>query len=311
MTEVRTRSALRVAVAAAFALLAALLAGTGTPAGAAPAPADGGERYYVSLGDSLAVGVQPGPDGDGVVSGQGFADQLYALRRLADPQLELVQLGCPGETTESLRSGGTPAAQRCFPNGEAQLEQAAAFLAEHRGSVALVTISVGGNDLARCVSGTAVDEACVDEGFAAAARNLPVIAGTLREAAGEQTPIVGITYYNPYLAAWLQGPEGQEVARATAAVLAEYNLLLRTAYATGDVAVADVERSYLSGVFSPEVDVPPHGPVPLNVAVVCSLTFMCAPPPVGPDVHPTTAGYSVIAATVAAALPQHAGAGAR
>jgi hypothetical protein len=46
----------------------------------------------------------------------------------------------------------------------------------------------------------------------------------------------------------------------------------------------------------------PAGPiiVPLNVAVICQLTYMCVPPPVGPNIHANRIGYSVIAATFAA-----------
>jgi hypothetical protein len=40
----------------------------------------------------------------------------------------------------------------------------------------------------------------------------------------------------------------------------------------------------------------------LNVAVICQLTYMCAPPPVGPNIHANRIGYSVIAATFAATL---------
>jgi hypothetical protein len=36
---------------------------------------------------------------------------------------------------------------------------------------------------------------------------------------------------------------------------------------------------------------------------LCTLTWACAPPPLGPDTHPTNEGYSVIANTFAAAIP--------
>jgi hypothetical protein len=42
--------------------------------------------------------------------------------------------------------------------------------------------------------------------------------------------------------------------------------------------------------------------VPLNVARICQWTWMCAPPPVGPNIHANDAGYHVIADTFAAQL---------
>jgi hypothetical protein len=46
----------------------------------------------------------------------------------------------------------------------------------------------------------------------------------------------------------------------------------------------------------------PTGPlvIPLNAAVICQLTYMCAPAPVGPNIHATPVGYGFIAATFAA-----------
>jgi hypothetical protein len=44
------------------------------------------------------------------------------------------------------------------------------------------------------------------------------------------------------------------------------------------------------------------GPVPVAVAEVCNLTWMCAPPPVGPNIHANQAGYAVIADAFARAL---------
>ena len=39
--------------------------------------------------------------------------------------------------------------------------------------------------------------------------------------------------------------------------------------------------------------------LPLNVSLICAWTWMCAPPPVGPNIHPNAAGYWVIAGTFA------------
>src|SRR5436305_3658196 len=172
----------------------------GTPASAAaPAP------QYLALGDSLAFGYQPTR-----VFDQGYVNQLYTTLRAKDPRLALTNLGCPGETTGTLRLGGV-----CrYPGGLSQLDAAVAFLRAHRHSVKLVTIDIGGNDVDRCVTATAIDQTCFRQGLWTIAVNLFRTVYRLREAAPGVT-IVGMTYYDTALAAWLTGPAGQAVARAS------------------------------------------------------------------------------------------------
>ena len=43
-------------------------------------------------------------------------------------------------------------------------------------------------------------------------------------------------------------------------------------------------------------------PVPVAVAEVCRLTWMCAHPPLGPNIHANQAGYGVIARAFATAF---------
>ena len=62
-------------------------------------------RYYLSLGDSLAQGMQPNASGLTENTNQGYADQLYAIERRRIPGLRLVKLGCGGETTTSFLTG--------------------------------------------------------------------------------------------------------------------------------------------------------------------------------------------------------------
>ena len=69
-------------------------------------------RYYLSLGDSLAVGYQPiGLEADDHRTDQGYPDQLVVLARDAIPGLELVKLGCPGPNqwvgSDGDRDGGS------------------------------------------------------------------------------------------------------------------------------------------------------------------------------------------------------------
>jgi hypothetical protein len=37
---------------------------------------------------------------------------------------------------------------------------------------------------------------------------------------------------------------------------------------------------------------------------ICTYTWMCTAPPLGPDIHATDLGYRVIADTFAAAIPE-------
>src|SRR5262250_753045 len=100
-----------------------------------------GTSYYLSLGDALSQGIQPGPNGENVATSRGYADRLATmLRRRELPHLRLVKLGCSGETTATMMHGGI-----CpYPAGS-QLDQAIKFLRSHRGRTALVTIDIGGN----------------------------------------------------------------------------------------------------------------------------------------------------------------------
>jgi hypothetical protein len=61
------------------------------------------------------------------------------------------------------------------------------------------------------------------------------------------------------------------------------------------VPVADVAGAFDIADFGDTVEVPGVGPVPLSVANACAWTWFCQPPPKGPDIHPNTAGYGVIA----------------
>src|SRR5262245_2288151 len=83
------------------ATLAFAVTGTIAVAGGANA-ADRSKHYYVALGDSLAAGVQPDATGRSQPTDRGYVDDLYAQLSAADPKLDLVKLGCPGETTTSM-----------------------------------------------------------------------------------------------------------------------------------------------------------------------------------------------------------------
>jgi lysophospholipase L1-like esterase len=300
---------LRGGVLAALLAVAIFLAGTAA-ASAAPAAARGpaaaatarpGLSYYLALGDSLAQGVQPATPplpvgiklGQSIETDQGYADDLYAHYKNAFPgPLTLVKLGCPGETTGSMLTGtGTP----CPYHQRSQLAAALAFISAHRPAVKLITIDIGANNVDGCATGTTINQACLAKGIAAAKHDLPLIVGALRHAAGGRTVIVGMNLYDPFLAEYLTGPAGRSLAKESVALGVTFNKLLRASYLAFGVRTANVQGAFATTDFTDTATVPGVGTVPVNVARICDWTWMCAPSPVGPNIHANATGYRVIA----------------
>jgi len=278
------------------ALLGALILIVATASTAAAAPGssfDHAKLYYVSVGDSLAAGVQPIGDPDDLFrTEEGYAEQLLDKAHAQLPKLSLVKLGCPGETTTTMMNGGICS----YPHGS-QLDEAIAFLRAHQALVAFVTIDIGANDF------PCYDVECISTGVSSIQTNLPSILTALREAAGPEVPIVGMTLYNPFLAAWLLGPDGQVYAQFSATqLIGPVNALLHGIFEAYGVGVADVEGAFSSNDFTTLVELPGAGTVPINVAKICMWTWVCAPPPLGPDNHANAAGYRAIAGAFAIEL---------
>jgi lysophospholipase L1-like esterase len=248
--------------------------------------------YYLALGDSLSIGTQPtAVNADGSTE-EGYADQLAEMLTAENPDLRLVKLGCGGESTGTMLGivQPTPTGQGCdpslvtYPHGT-QLSEAVSFLHAHRNHLALVTIDVGANDTF-CL--LALDRACFDAGMQRVRTNLASILAELRVAAGPAVPIVGMTYYNPFAVFWFDDPA---YAQAVDDLFAEFNRALAETYADAGVPVADVAGAFHLGEF------------PLSAQLACQWTWICTPPPLGPDIHPNSQGYRVIAAAFERALP--------
>src|SRR3984957_13362819 len=102
---------------------------------AATKPVKSPPRYYVALGDSLSQGMQPNVSGMTVDTDDGYVDDIgaWATRRI--PTLQVIKLGCGGDTTTSLLTGkGNDAAAKalhCNRQGGSQLAAAVSFLKSH------------------------------------------------------------------------------------------------------------------------------------------------------------------------------------
>ncbi|HMD47111.1 MAG TPA: SGNH/GDSL hydrolase family protein [Acidimicrobiales bacterium] len=284
-------------VGACLVAAGAVAVGTG-PAGATKPP----PVYYLSLGDSLAQGVQPNKTGASVETSRGYTDDLYNQYRRQIPGLLPEKIGCPGESTTTMITGGictyTEGVTESDPLGN-QLAQAESFLAHNH--VAFVTIDIGANDIDGCVGGGGIDPTCFANGLTAAATNLPVILSGL-QAAAPGVPIYAMNYYDPFLFAWVLGPQGQALATASVSLGVEFNNAIDAAYAAAGVPVADVQDAFETTNFTPQ---PAPTSLPINVQLICGWTWMCTAPPRGPNIHADRAGYSAIATAFETTIGYH------
>jgi lysophospholipase L1-like esterase len=256
------------------------------------AQADPAPTYYVALGDSLARGFMPGP-GD---TDQGYADDLFATLHAKDPSLQLVKLGCSGETTTTMLIGGKCADR--YPTGTSQLQVAEQFLRDHAGAVKYVTLDIGANDVAGCAAGGSIDPVCVTQGIVTITQNVQKILDGITAADGRTPKSVGMNYYDPFLASWLTGLQGQLVATASVGLLEVVNTVESLLYAQHGFKIADVATTFHTTDFLTQRTVPGYGSLPSNVADICQYTYMCSIQ----NIHPTVAGYQLIANTFAKVL---------
>ncbi len=236
-------------------------------------------RYYLALGDSLSTG-------GGATPGNGYVNDVFASASRSIPNLTLVDLGCGGDSTARMIYGGL-----ChnYATGT-QLGDAEAFLAAHRNEVAFITIDVGGDDIVGCgLSGT-TNPSCDQRALAQVQGNMSIILNGLR-AAGGGVPIVGMTYYDPLLAFWLQGTTGQQAALQSVGTLLQFNDELTSAYQHFGANVANGQQAFdstnfaMTGSFNGQA-------VPQNVADICSWTHMCES---NPNIHANDTGHQLLA----------------
>ena len=276
----------------ATAVLVAL--GALAPAGDAGEPS---KTYYVSLGDSLARGWQPGSDGHSHPTNRGYVDAVEGYLERSGTNVVPVKLGCGGETTVTMMRGGT-----CGYGAGSQLAQAESFLRAHRGRIGAVTVNIGDNDVEHCLAGGSVDGGCVSRRLATVQARLPQIASQLRAAAGPDVKIAGLTDYDQFLSAWLQGSSGRSFARQSVGVVTRLNATADAIYRKAGVRPADATTAFATTDFTHRDRVAGHGLLPRAVARICSWTWACSGPPVGFNDHANDTGYRVLGRVVIAAL---------
>jgi lysophospholipase L1-like esterase len=265
----------------------------------APATAAAKPRYYVALGDSLSQGVQPDLNGKSLETDQGYPDQLYALEKRRIPTLQLVKLGCPGDTTTSMLTGKgnakNAASFHCARAGGSQLAAAEKFLKAHGRQVSLITVDIGANDVDGCTNPGVNLGACLTAGEATIKGNTPKILQALKRAAAKSTKLAAMNLYDPILSDFFSAVPATSALWSASIPLAKLiNGLIETADAAAGFKTADVAGAFAT--YDSTSTVAFRGQqLPLDVARVCSWTWACTSPPSGPNIHANTNGYAVIA----------------
>ena len=267
-------------------------------AGATGAPPP--TTYYLALGDSLSTG-------GGADPGMGYVNDIENRLSQSIPGLQLVDLGCGGDSTTRMINGGL-----ChnYMTGN-QLGDSEAFLEAHAGQVAFVTIDVGGDDIVGCALSGTINQTCVSNALTAVASNMQTILGGLR-AAGGQVPIIGMNYYDPILSAWYSGawegggPPNQTLAIGSLSVLGSLNSELDAAYQQYGARYADVADAFNSGDWAMTGSYM-GTTLPQNVANICNWTHMCMTGGGNPNIHTTDYGHSLIAEAYEAVMPPPSG----
>ncbi len=258
--------------------------------------------FYLDVGASASLGFQPTgvPRHNGARTNTGYANDLVFREALRGVTLALDQIGCPGETVESMLS--TTTADHCYQLPMTQLRRAQQILQADKAQAGLVTIDLGFNDMRVCLDHIPASPTCVAGALAHVAADLPVIVRDLKSAAGRNVRFVGLLYNDPYLGYFLDGPGGPAAAAYTLDAMNRLNAVMAHVYDAEGVAVANVPALFSTDV-STRVAVDNVGVVPENVAAACAYTWFCYKTPFGPDDHPNDAGYSLIAEAIANALP--------
>lgn len=240
------------------------------------------EIYYLSLGTSLAAGVQADPEtGESVLTDVSYPSLLARKiqKRIRNRELVHTNIGCPGETSETFIYGGI-----CQYSQKSQLDEAVRFLEENEQQTKLITIDLGANDVLSCANGPDFDTSCIRDSLSQLSANLSMVLEALR-AQAPNTAILGMNYYNPLSVYWFEDPA---TAQFSAGLQLWVNTVLETVYATYDVPVADIAEAYKSYDLVTDANM---NTVPDSIEVLCGWTWMCS----HQNIHANESGYGVIA----------------
>jgi lysophospholipase L1-like esterase len=250
--------------------------------------------FYLDIGASSSIGVQPtAAYPRGQRTDEGYADDIVASEATKGVTLDLHEIGCSGETTNTMLYGG----DHCYVSPDTQLNEAVTFLQSHQDENGLVTIDLGFNDLLPCLHQWLTNPDCVTRQLDTVRQQLTAIIGLLKDVAGPRVKFIGVGHYDPYIAKSLNDPSRADFAKWSMHAVRHLDDVLRSVYESYEIPMADVAQAFEIDDTT-TVDVAGIGSVPENVAEVCQLTWMCQPEPLGPNIHPNDLGYQAIAAAI-------------
>jgi lysophospholipase L1-like esterase len=286
------------------------------------APAAGAAQVgstYLALGDSLAYGYHAAQfkselESKGYVEpatfDKGYVDDFGAALKLTHPKLQIINDGCPGETTETFINGsGLPGYCAGGPTGSpfpyaflhhsyspytSQLADALAILKENP-NVSPITLDIGANDVLQFLESKCgfpatftCSPAAIEAEFGHIAANVYSILAQLH-AAAPKAQIVLIGLYNPYPTV-LPAPGGDKTTAALNTALAG------VAASVPGTSFANPEPPFNTSIVT-------GLPETTDLPTICAFTAMCPggtfnPTSPNADIHPTTLGYAVMAGVV-------------
>lgn len=232
----------------------------------------GPKAYYLSLGDSVAYSGQP-------VGGYfaGYSDDLYAaLNPLGTSQL--INMGCPDENTATMIYGGCPWVKLAkYLYTGAQLTAALDFIQQHPGQVSPVTLNLGNNDLNQLfdASTCAVSSTqAISREVSAFDANLSSILSQLHGALNGSGDLLVNTLYVPH----------ENQCPSFVPLFQLFNSHIMADAQQNGAHVAPIFDAF-GGASTPNPN-------------LCAYTWMCG----YQDIHPTTQGYCIMAASIEATL---------
>jgi len=265
----QTRGSLTLIAAVGLFLFATVL----TASAAGPRPVyQSPQSFYLSLGDSMAYGFQPNKAKPGARPSDfdtGYTDVFAARLRKLSSNIQVVNYGCPGESSVTFTRGGCDGLADGFKLHDtfrgSQLKTALSFLRAHPGEVSPVTLTLWGGDLAPLSQKGKGAPAAI----ASFATRFASILRQLRAGAPNAEIIVA--------GAW--NPEADRLAK------------VEPLYRSVDAAIARAAAASRIRVANMFAALNGSGNVKAQQARLCKITYYCSKG----DPHPTDVGYRAMA----------------